>query len=133
MPYDQQIEQTLAKYREQRAGLGELQRRLGEISCSATAPRQTVSVTVGHQGEVVDLKFPTGAYKRMAPSELAAAILSTIGEARSKALDEAAELLSPMLPSGMAARDIVAGKADLQAMMPVEPRVADFTEPTGRG
>jgi hypothetical protein len=38
-----------------------------------------------------------------------------------------------MLPSGMAARDIVAGKADLQAMMPVEPRVADFTEPTGRG
>jgi DNA-binding protein YbaB len=124
-PYDQQIEQTLAKYREQRAGLGELQRRLSAISYSATSPRQVVSVTVGHQGEVTELKFPSGAYKRMAPAELAAVILSTIGEARSKALDEAASLLSPILPPGVVAKDLVAGKADLQAMMPLEPRTAD--------
>lgn len=122
--YDEQLEQTIAKYREQRDGLVELQRSLGTISCSATAPRQVVTVSVGHQGEITSLKFPTDAYKRMVPAELSEAILTTVNEARAKALDEAAKLLAPMLPEKFNAREIVEGKADLQSMMPPEPRTA---------
>lgn len=122
--HDEEMEQLLAAYREQAAGLADTQARLAGISCSATAPRQTVTATVGGQGEVLDLKFPSDAYKRMAPRELSAAILATIREAREKSLDEAAAILAPMLPDGLDARQIVAGKADLTAMMPEEPRSA---------
>jgi DNA-binding protein YbaB len=124
MNHDEEMEQLLAAYREQVAGLADTQARLADISCSATAPRQTVTVTVGNQGEVLDIKFPSDAYKRMAPKELSAAILATVREAREKSLDEAAAILAPMLPDGMDARQIVAGKADLAAMVPNEPRSA---------
>lgn len=122
--HDEQLEQSIAKYREQREGLVDLQRDLGAISCSATAPRQVVTVSVGHQGEVTSLKFPSDAYKRMVPAELSEAILTTINEARAKALDEAAKLLAPMLPERFNAREIVEGKANLRSMMPPEPRTA---------
>ncbi|WP_433261109.1 YbaB/EbfC family nucleoid-associated protein [Actinosynnema sp. CS-041913] len=122
--YEHEMERTLAQYHEQRAGLADLQRALGEVSCSATAPRKVVTVSVGSQGEVTSLKFPTEAYKRMVPAELAEVILTTINDARSQALDETAKLLGAIMPPQFDARAIVEGKADLQAMMPAEPRTA---------
>jgi DNA-binding protein YbaB len=119
--HDEQLERLLATYRDQVAGLADTQARLAAISCSATAPRQTVTATVGNQGEILDLKFPTDAYKRMAPKELSNAILTTIREAREKSLAEAAAILAPMLPDGMDAHQIVSGKADLRSLMPREP------------
>ncbi|MEC3975214.1 YbaB/EbfC family nucleoid-associated protein [Amycolatopsis sp. H20-H5] len=121
MNYEEQLEQSIAQYREQQAGLVEFQRALGNISCSATAPRQVVTVSVGCQGEVTSLRFPTDAYKRMVPAELSEVILATINEARAQAMDEYAELLSPLLPEGINAKDIVTGKADLGAMLPADP------------
>ncbi|WP_121008250.1 YbaB/EbfC family nucleoid-associated protein [Saccharothrix australiensis] len=123
---DEQLERVLARYREQRDELEAFQRGMSAISCTATAPRQTVKVTVGNQGELTDLAFPTDAYKRMAPAELAGAILTATREARGKALDAAAELLAPLLPAGLNARDIVEGKADLASYVPGEPPAHDF-------
>ncbi|OLR92311.1 hypothetical protein BJP25_22945 [Actinokineospora bangkokensis] len=118
----------MAHYRDQRASALDYQRRLGEVAATATSPRRVVSVTVGGQGQVTDVSFPTGAYKRMAPAELASAILSTIAEARDKALDEAADLLAPMLPPGLDARQVMRGQADIGAVLPPEPPVVGLTE-----
>src|SRR5690242_6706932 len=77
-PYDQHIEELLGAYRRERAQVGELQRRMREVQSSATAPRQALKVSVNAQGEVTEIEFPTGAYKRMAPVELSQMLLVTI-------------------------------------------------------
>jgi DNA-binding protein YbaB len=125
-PYDQQIEQLLGTYRSERAQVGELQRRMREVKGSATAPRQAVKVTVNAQGEVTDLEFPTGAYKRMPPVELSQLLLKTIQQARSKAMAEVADVLSGHLPEGIAAGDLLQGKADLGGLLPETPPMADL-------
>lgn len=85
-PYDQQIEDLLEQYRRQRAEAVETRQRINGTTSTATAPRQAVKITVGAQGEVTAIEFPTGAYRRMAPKELADVLLTTIRQARSEAL-----------------------------------------------
>ncbi|MEC3980606.1 YbaB/EbfC family nucleoid-associated protein [Amycolatopsis sp. H20-H5] len=120
-PYDQEIAELTAEYQRRREGLGDMQRGLRAIAATATAPRQVVQVTVGHGGEVTELKFPTNAYRRMAPVELATTILATIAEAREKALGEASALLAPMLPPGFDARAMFSGETELDTLLPEEP------------
>lgn len=115
-------EEALAAFQRRRDELVENQRRLKEITSTATAPRQVVSVTVGRSGELKDLRFPTNAYKNMTPAELATAILGTAEEARSAALKQSAEVLAPMLPKGVSADDLVRGTLDLSSLIPEEPR-----------
>lgn len=99
-PYDQHIEELLGAYRRERAQIGELQRTMREVKASATAPRQALKVTVNSQGEVTEIEFPTGAYKRMAPVELSQMLLTTIQKARTTAMAEVAEVLAGHLPAG---------------------------------
>ncbi|MGW1029007.1 YbaB/EbfC family nucleoid-associated protein [Streptomyces sp. NPDC002577] len=124
-PYDQHIEELLGAYRRERAQVGELQRRMREVKASATAPRQALKVTVNSQGEVTEIEFPTGAYKRMAPVELSQMLLSTIQKARTTVMAEVAEVLSGHLPAGMSAADLLQGKADLGGLLPEAPPMAD--------
>ncbi|WP_406122651.1 YbaB/EbfC family nucleoid-associated protein [Streptomyces canus] len=124
-PYDQHIEELLGAYRRERAQIGELQRTMREVKASATAPRQALKVTVNSQGEVTEIEFPTGAYKRMAPVELSQMLLTTIQKARTTAMAEVAEVLSGHLPAGVAAADLLRGKADLGGLLPEMPPMAD--------
>jgi DNA-binding protein YbaB len=120
-PYDQQIEEMLREYRRQREQAVETRRRVGEVTASATAPRQAVKVTVGAQGEVNEIEFPTGAYRRMAPKELADALLDTIREARNKALQQVGEVVSADLPQGVTITDLLQGRVDPTAVLPEDP------------
>jgi DNA-binding protein YbaB len=124
-PYDQHIEELLGAYRRERAQVGELQTRMREVKASVTAPRQALKVTVNAQGEVTEIAFPTGAYKRMAPVELSQLLLTTIQKARSKATADVAEVLSGHLPEGIAAGDLLQGKADLGGLLPDAPPMPD--------
>ncbi|WP_371503129.1 YbaB/EbfC family nucleoid-associated protein [Kitasatospora sp. NBC_00374] len=124
-PYDQRIDELMEEYRSRRAAAGDLQRRLREISASATAPRQTVKVTVGAQGELTAVAFPTGAYRRLAPAELAEAILAAARDARQQALGLAGEAIAAHLPQEVPAVDFLQGTADLTALLPEEPPVLD--------
>ncbi|MGW0520421.1 YbaB/EbfC family nucleoid-associated protein [Crossiella sp. NPDC003009] len=94
-PFQQEIDELLAGYQEQRAKLGEMQRALAQVRATATASGHSVEVTVGAHGDILELAFPSGAYRRMAPSELAAVLLETIDSAKAKAATEVAELLAP--------------------------------------
>ncbi|RKT56734.1 YbaB/EbfC family nucleoid-associated protein [Saccharothrix australiensis] len=115
---------TPGGYRAQRDGLTRLRRDMGEIAISATTPYRTVTVTVGQQGELTDVRFPTEAYKRMTPAELSAEILAATVAARAGAAVEAARLLAPMArPED--AEDVDAGRAGLTSILPAEPRTAE--------
>ncbi|HEX7305451.1 YbaB/EbfC family nucleoid-associated protein [Lentzea sp.] len=126
-PKSEQIEELMEQYRRQFAEISETQRKLREISCTATAARQVVAVTAAHGGAVSDIRFPVGAYKRMAPSELAAVIVKTIAEAQGMARREAAVLIAPTLPPGMDAESLLSGEADLRTFLPPEPELLGTT------
>ncbi|MET7385889.1 YbaB/EbfC family nucleoid-associated protein [Streptomyces sp. NPDC005529] len=124
-PYDQQIEDLLEQYRRQREEAAETRRRINATTSTATAPRQTVKVTVGAQGEVTAIEFPTGAYRRMAPKELADVLLTTLQQARSEALEGAAGVLAGELPPGVTVADLLQGRVDPGALLPEDPAMPD--------
>lgn len=122
----EQLEQSLGEYRRKREELREMQARMAEFSVTVSSPRNVFSVTVGQQGEVTGLAFPTGAYKSLVPSELSKIILETVREAQGKARDELAALMEPMMPPGFGVRDLLAGGADLDAALPAEMEPGTF-------
>lgn len=125
LPFDGEIEVLMEEYRKRRARTAELQRRIREISATAATPRQTVAVTVGAQGDLVSIEFPNSAYKRMAPNELAEAILAVSAEAKAKATDALRELMKPELPPGLDFDDLIQGKADMSKALPDDPAMPD--------
>ncbi|MDC2959595.1 MULTISPECIES: YbaB/EbfC family nucleoid-associated protein [Streptomyces] len=124
-PYDQQIEDLLAQYRRQRDAAAETRRRINETTATVTAPRQTVKITVGAQGEVTAVEFPTGAYRRMAPRELADVLLTTLQQARAEALRSVAGVLADGLPPGVTVPDLLQGRIDPDAVLPEDPAMPD--------
>jgi YbaB/EbfC DNA-binding family len=125
MDFSERVENLFEQYRKQQDGLGALTRRMNEIRATATSPRREVEVTVGHHGAVTNLRFPSGAYKRMTPKELAEVVLATIASAQSLAHDQAAEILSPLLPAGVNARDLVSGKLAPAVLAPEQPNLTN--------
>jgi len=131
-PYEGLLDQAMAAYQRQRQKSGELYRELNHITETVTAPRQVVKVTVGQQGEVTDLTFPTAAFKNMTGTELATVILKTIGQAQSQLRARSATLLAPSLPAGLSAEELLAGTADLEALLPARPwNAEDADQPFG--
>lgn len=116
--YQEQAEQLVAEYEARRARTGELRRLIGDIRETVTGPRGSVKVTVDAQGNVMTLEFPTGAYKRMAPKELADALLETIGAARQKAMDSVRDLMTPEMPAGLNFIEMARGQADPAVRVP---------------
>jgi DNA-binding protein YbaB len=112
------IENLRAEQRRRFEELGKTQDQLRALSHTVVAPRRVVSVTVGHGGAVKDIKFPNGAYKNLAPAELASVVLKTIKDAQDQVALEAADIIAPTLPPGMDARKLFTGEADLQAVLP---------------
>jgi DNA-binding protein YbaB len=124
-PYDQQIEDLLEQYRRQRDEAAETRRRINETTSTVTAPRQTVKITVGAQGEVTAIEFPTGAYRRMPPRELADVLLTTLRQARAEALEGVAGVLAGRLPPGVTVPDLLQGRVDPAAVLPEDPAMPD--------
>ncbi|MEW1773106.1 YbaB/EbfC family nucleoid-associated protein [Streptomyces sp. NPDC086777] len=124
-PYDQQIEDLLEQYRRQRDEAARTRRRINETTATVTAPRQTVKVTVGAQGEVTAIEFPTGAYRRMAPKELADVLLTALRQARAEALEGVAGVLAEQLPPGVTVPDLLQGRVDPAAVLPEDPAMPD--------
>lgn len=118
------IERVFREYERQRTGLADMQRRMSALSATAVSPRREVSVTVGQNGVLTDIDFPTGTHKRLTTADLIKLVMATYAEAKEKVMDEAAALLAPSLPAGLDAGKLVRGQAGPDAFMPAEPRLA---------
>jgi DNA-binding protein YbaB len=117
------LEELFEGYQRQRSRMADLAQQMKEVSGTATSPRRELTVTVEHNGGLTDIKFTGSAYRRMAPNELSELILSTVAEAKEKATEAAAEVMAPMLPPSMNARDVVSGKFGMDLFAPAEPRL----------
>jgi DNA-binding protein YbaB len=83
---DQQTEQARA-----------LHQKMHDITGSAQSPDGLVTVTVGAQGDVRDLRFDPRTYRKLSPSELSETIVELISAATEKASTEVAELIRPLV------------------------------------
>ncbi|MBB4687600.1 YbaB/EbfC family nucleoid-associated protein [Amycolatopsis jiangsuensis] len=124
--YEKMLEDAMGAYQRQREHFDETRNEVDTATSSATSARREVTATVGRTGELTELSFPTGAYKRMAPAELASVIVQTVAAAREKSVAAAAELMAPMLPPGISAEDLMSGKVDVNALFSA--RVPGFEE-----
>ncbi|WP_436535571.1 YbaB/EbfC family nucleoid-associated protein [Actinoplanes sp. HUAS TT8] len=120
MSDDHRLETMFEEYQRQRLSLTELHQRVQAIRATASSPRREIDVTVNHGGSVTDITFQGTAYRKLAPKDLSALILKTIDDAKAKAVTEAAELLAPMMPPGMNARELLAGSLGLDRMVPAD-------------
>ena len=116
--YEALLDQALAEAAQARERSADLYRELNDLSETATSARQEVKVTVGRQGELTDLSFPSSGFKKMTGPELAAVIVKTAAQAQSQLRARAAALMAPSMPAGVSAEDLIAGKADVQAWLP---------------
>lgn len=120
-PLDEEINTLIARYQRQREEALEAQHKMQEISVTVTAPKRAVTVTVGPQGELTGLRFPTMAYRAMAPNELAALVMTTVEKARAKVLTEITELMSGVLPERLGAANLQAGRLTAEDFLPEQP------------
>jgi DNA-binding protein YbaB len=120
MDIGDQIDQLLEEFEKQRGQATAMQEKMNNISQSASSPQREVTVTVGHGGILVNIAFPTGAYKRLTPTALVTAIMQAYNEAKEKAYDAAADIIAPALPDGMDARALVRGKGNVDDLPPAE-------------
>jgi DNA-binding protein YbaB len=123
--YDEAVEQLMADYHRQLDQLAEHQRRMSEITATATSQRRSVSVTLGAQGQLIELKFPTDAYRDMAPAELANVIAEVFAAARTQVLKQQRELMTANAPMGMDLSKMFGDNADLGKVLPRDPIMTD--------
>ncbi|MFI7609298.1 YbaB/EbfC family nucleoid-associated protein [Micromonospora sp. NPDC049366] len=124
-PLNNRFEQAYAEFEEQKNAIAEFERRLAEKASTLTAKNRAVSVTVDGQGDVVEISFPTGAYRKMAPAELGALLVETIDAARTQARAGTTELLDSFLPGGMPAFDLLNSSVEFDEIMSQAMRAAD--------
>ncbi|MER5605915.1 YbaB/EbfC family nucleoid-associated protein [Micromonospora tulbaghiae] len=123
MNYSERIEGLFQEYERQRNSLAEMQAQMSALSATATSPRREVSVTVGQNGVLTDVQFPSGAHKRLTTADLSRLIMETYADAKEQVMNQAAEVLAPVLPDGLDAHKLVRGQAGADAFLPKEPRM----------
>lgn len=115
-PLYNQVEQAFAELERKRAALARVQRDLANTSTTATSKNRAVSVTVNSRGDITELKFVTGAYRAMAPTELAQLIVDTIAAARTESMTNSAQMFRDLLPENTPLLDMLDGKVDLDSL-----------------
>lgn len=124
-PYDEAINEMMADYHRQLEKITEHQKQMQEITGTAASQRKSVSVTVGPQGQIIELKFPTDAYRDMAPMELATVIMETFNAARGQVLKRQQELMAANAPAGLDLSNLFGPDSELGKVLPRNPHMSD--------
>ncbi|MFE6826201.1 YbaB/EbfC family nucleoid-associated protein [Streptomyces sp. NPDC057690] len=97
------LEERLAKAMQAlestRAAVADAEQRLREASVTVTSKDRSVEVTVGAQGDLRSLRFQDGTYRSMAPAQLSAVVMETIGRARARMARQVVDTYRPISES----------------------------------
>lgn len=115
-PLQNNLDELQAELVRQRQALGDMQRRLAETKVTITSRNHAVSVSLDGQGNVVEIKFPSSKYRAMAPTELGALLVETIGQARTELTGQLAEFLGQLMP-GTAVLEALNGDFNVETML----------------
>lgn len=108
---DPEVSELLEKLASAQHDLNQAREDLAGSQESATADDRLLTVTVGPNGQLVDLTFHTRRYREMAPAELSAAIIATVERARGKWADRVTDTFAPY--TGGPIRRVMRGEMDV--------------------
>lgn len=115
------IDQLLEEYRRKRADLKKLQETMASAEATVTTADEMVTVKVGHQGRLVDLKFDPRVYRKLSPSELAETVLAAVQEAAAQVGDQMRAAMEPLRPDETSYGANAGGEFDLSKILPEHP------------
>lgn len=98
-PVEKRLAKALEVLESTRAAVAAADERLRAASVTVLSKDRSVEVTVGPQGEVTALRFNDGKYRAMAPAQLSAVIMQTLGEARSRMARQVLDTYRPISES----------------------------------
>ena len=116
-PLHNRIEQAMAEFERNKAAIGDLQNGMAATQTTISPKNRSISVTVDGQGELVEVKFPSNAYRTMAPAELGRLIVDTVTEARAEARGKAVGMFESLLPPGLPVAGMLNGPVDFDDVM----------------
>jgi DNA-binding protein YbaB len=99
------IDEMLQQYRQVRDRLGDAQRQISELTSTVASEDGLVTVTVDHQGDLVDLQLNPRVYRVLDPLTLGETIVETTKRAVSEVRQQAKDLMTPLLPPNTASAD----------------------------
>jgi DNA-binding protein YbaB len=118
------LHQISDNYHERLAELRKMQQDVQNVTATARTRDGSVSVEVGAQGQLRDIRLGPRAYERMNPQRLARTIMELAGEATQEASGRARQITAAFLPEELAAR-LRDGEEDLGAFLPDAPSFKD--------
>lgn len=97
---------------------------LNAIESTVTSADGLISVTVGSQGQVRDIKLNARVYRRLSPSELADALVRQIDRAVAAVSEQRRRIMEPLMPEGLCYDQVAGENVTLDALLPprVEPK-----------
>ena len=98
-PLENQIQKAFAELQEQHQALAGFQQEATATRTTVTTKNRAITVEVDAHGDLLEIKFPSKAYRAMAPAELGALLVATIADARDQARAKAAASLRAAVPS----------------------------------
>ncbi len=107
------LDEAIAELRRQQERLRNASSRLRDVKSKITSKDGMITVTLDGSGEVSSIAFNTAKFRRMAPAELGAALVETIGRARTQAREQVVSAYRSFIPGGLDLEDMLTGKADL--------------------
>ncbi|WP_432838050.1 YbaB/EbfC family nucleoid-associated protein [Dactylosporangium sp. CA-092794] len=112
-----QVEQALAEFEATMKGVRAAQRDLEAVRTTVTAKSRAVTVVVDAGGDVMEVRFPTHAFRTMPPAELGRLLVETIADARTQARRAAVAAFGEFLPAGAAAHGLFDGGVDFERVV----------------
>jgi DNA-binding protein YbaB len=110
------IQQAKDELLRQQERLRELRGSLRSVTTKTTSKDGMVTVTTGGSGELTSIAFNTAKFRRMAPAELGAVLVETIGRASAQRRDQVLAAYRPFMPGGTDLDQVLAGKLDLNQL-----------------
>lgn len=120
-----QLQQLVAEYQQAREQMRSIQDKMRSTSATVKSDKGMLTITVGPQGDITELKFNNRDYRTMAPPELAKVVTDTLARAKAAVHEQMREVMTPFMPSGTSFDDLRSGKYDWASILPAEPMSQD--------
>jgi len=106
------LTEAITELRRQQERLQAASSQLREAKTKVRSKDGMITVTLDGSGEISSIAFNTAKFRRMAPAELGAALVETIGQARAQSRERVMNAYRPFIPSGVGLDDLFAGKGN---------------------
>jgi DNA-binding protein YbaB len=117
-PFASRLEELAASYERARSDVRQTQDQLRTITATVKSDKGLLTVTVGAQGQITELRFNSRAYRSMSPGALATVLTETIEKARLAVTTRVGEIVGGSLPAGLSFDAVREGAVDWDAVLP---------------